>query len=420
MAHPGIHFQLFHQERLLHEFPTAKAPAERAAQILGKDLAGRLRPFASESPSLRLHGLAGPPDIQRANSQSVFLYVNGRPVADRLAGRAVAAAYDSAVPRGRFPVVVLFLDIPPDLVDVNVHPTKREVRFRSPGEVLSAVSETIRKAVENPIARRAPDPAVPPGPFREPAAETVSFREPQLPWPDSGGGFPSGRVPPPPVQASFFPPPAGASTRLEGPDDRSPASAPSSEPSFSALAVLGQAANTYILLEAPDGIVFLDQHAAHERILFDALSSASRTEPAQRLLRAAVVDLLPKEAARLRRLLDELAGLGFDVEPFGGDSFVIHAVPAALAAIPPDSLLREVLESVPEASRPHGIELLAALARTAACHQAVRAGQRLKTEEIRRLLESLDRTRISATCPHGRPLWFKLTFAEIARLFHRT
>jgi len=425
MAHPEIHFQLFHQDRLLHDFPRAGTAAERAAQILGADLAARLKPFAAESPSLRIHGLASPPDVQRANSQYVFLYVNGRPVTDRMASRAVAVAYDSALPRGRFPVVVLFMEIPPDLVDVNVHPTKREVRFRSPGEVLAAVSETIRGAFENPASRSIPAPASA-APFRIPSApdasagKTASFREAQVPWTGAGGGHIPGRFPLSPVQASFFPAPASSPPEMERPSDAASPPVQNLDPSFSALAVIGQAANAYILLEAPDGVVFVDQHAAHERIIFDALSAAASTEPAQRLLRSAIADFLPKEAARLRRLLGELSGLGFDVEPFGGDSFVIHAVPSALAGIPPEILLREVLESVPEPSRALRSELLAGLSRTAACHQAIRAGQKLKNEEIRRLLESLDRTPISATCPHGRPLWFKLTFAEIARLFHRT
>lgn len=427
LAHPGVHFQLFHQEKLIHDLPRSSSVEERAARILGADLALRLRRFTAGNPTLQVHGLASPPDIQRINSQYVFLFVNGRPISDRMVSRAVAAAYDSTLPRGRFPVVVLFLEVPPELVDVNVHPTKGEVRFRNPGEILATVSETIRRSLENPAARTSATPAVstgsPPASGRSGGqpAEPAAFREPQPPWAAPGGGArwegPSARM----VQASFFPSAAPSRQETEGSARETVSPDRGSDPAFSTLPVIGRAANAYILLEAPDGIVFIDQHAAHERILFDALSGAATgAEPAQRLLQPAILDLLPGEAARLRRLTAELAGLGFDVEPFGGDSFVIHSVPSALAGIPPETLLREALESISESSRTPGSELLAGLSKSAACHRAVRAGQRLDGREVRLLLESLDRTRISATCPHGRPLWFKLAFSEIAKSFHRT
>ena len=433
LAHPAVHLQLFHQERLIHDLPRSSSVEERAARILGAELAARLRSFDAGNPSLHIHGLASPPDIQRVNAQYVFLFVNGRPVSDRMVSRAIAAAYDSTLPRGRFPVVVLFLEVPPELVDVNVHPTKGEVRFRNPGEVLASVSETIRRSLENPAARRGPAPAptdsppagptgFTPAPAPAPAHEGHgAFGELQAPWTAPTRGTRWEGPPVRMVQASFFPPAAPDGHEAEG---AAPGPAPpdrTADPPFSTLPVIGRAANAYILLEAPDGVIFIDQHAAHERILFDALTGAAAgAEPAQRLLRPVVLDLLPGEAARLRRLTGELAGLGFDVEPFGGDSFVIHSVPSALAGLPPETLLREALESVPESSRTPGSELLAGLSRSAACHRAVRAGQRLEDQEVRRLLESLDRTRISATCPHGRPLWFKLTLSEIARSFHRT
>ncbi len=164
----------------------------------------------------------------------------------------------------------------------------------------------------------------------------------------------------------------------------------------------------------------IDQHAAHERIIYDRLSSSSSREPAQRLVRSVVVELLPREAATLRQWLSHLKVLGFEIEPFGGDSFVVHSVPAVLDDCSPEALLRDLLESASEDVHSPQWSLLYELAKTAACHRAIKANQRLVIEEVRHLLQTLDRTQIAATCPHGRPLWFKLTYDEIARLFHRT
>lgn len=481
LANPGVHLQLFHQERQIYDFPRASSPRERAAQVLGSDLSAKLKPFESEGASFRLRGFASSPDVQRTNAQSLFIFVNGRPVFDRMVNRAVLNAYDSVIPKGKYPAVILFLEIPPDSVDVNVHPTKREVRFRSPGEVLVATTDAIRGTFRNPQAARsadipgvlhstapiapagasipmsrvAPDqgdlrgdlqPATSPEP-RPPArfapAEASSsappdraprpqaFHEVQKPFPGAAlrdRPMAPSSIPLAPRQTGLFPAPGAPLSAGEAsaapvgsasePDSRA---APDRGPLFSSFAVIGQAGNSYILLEAPDGLILIDQHAAHERILYDRLESLPPGEASQRLLRSAVVNLLPKEAAKLRRILGALSQAGFEAEPFGGDSFVVHAVPAPLADIPPEILLREVLDSHPDHPGTAGRhEMLEGLARTAACHAAVKAGQKLSREEIRRLLEELDASPVSATCPHGRPLWHKLAFTEIARFFQRT
>lgn len=195
---------------------------------------------------------------------------------------------------------------------------------------------------------------------------------------------------------------------------------PSGLPSFSKLPVVGQIADSYLLLEAPDGLIIIDQHAAHERIIYDRLTSASRgREPSQRLTQSIVLDFLPREAAMLRRWIDRLSELGFEMEPFGGESFVIYAVPAALGEYSPDLLIGEMLKASHEDEDAPRLDILAGLAKTAACHSAIRAGQKLRLEEIRSLLASLDATPNPSTCPHGRPLWHKLTREEIGRFFQR-
>lgn len=421
LAHPDIHFQLSRDGRTHYDFPRARDFAGRAAQVLGTEIMRKLKPFSREIPSLKLFGLAGVPELQRTNGQYIFSYINGRPVWDRTLNYAIISAYDTLMPKGRFPVVVLFMDISPQLVDVNVHPTKREVRFRDPGEIMQEVRNAIRERVSVTLGCVGAQSDLP--------LERVAFsngqsaQERQMLLRERMERLNAGECPQPPGQIMAPPLCFPSSQDLQPGEGETPLplqECSATSLSFSSLPVLGQLANAYILLEAPDGLVFLDQHAAHERILYDRLASDGSREPAQRLTQSAVLDLLPREAATLRRWLDRLSAIGFEIEPFGGDSFVIHAVPAALGDRSPESLIREMLQHAFEEEDSPRSDILSRLAKTAACHSAVRAGQRLLIEEIRALLERLDRTPVSATCPHGRPLWFKLTHAEIARMFHRT
>jgi DNA mismatch repair protein MutL len=188
---------------------------------------------------------------------------------------------------------------------------------------------------------------------------------------------------------------------------------------FSNLHLIGQLANSFILLEAPDGLVVIDQHAAHERIVFNSLSKKTQTA-SQLLTRPVVVDLLPKEAVLLKGILPSLRDIGFDIEPFGGASFAVHALPAILSEIKPEEILRDYLRYAEEECPATEGEILLGLARTASCHGSVRAGRRLKTEEIRSLLAMLDSADAPFTCPHGRPLSYKLTYEQIYRFFKRS
>jgi DNA mismatch repair protein MutL len=191
------------------------------------------------------------------------------------------------------------------------------------------------------------------------------------------------------------------------------------ELTYSNLPVIGQLGNSFILLEAQDGLVIIDQHAAHERILFNSLNA--RTKHAGQLLtRPAIVDLLPKEALTLKKLTCSLSEFGFEIEPFGGSSFAIHAVPASLSGHKPEEILRDFLRFAEDECPTTQSEILSGLAKVASCHGAVRAGQKLRREEITHLLQSLDETRTPFTCPHGRPLSFKITYDQIFRFFKRT
>jgi DNA mismatch repair protein MutL len=430
LANPEVHFRAIHQDRQLYDFPPVKDRMERAGQVLGTSILSKLRPFQAETEQLKIHGLMSSPDVQRPGTGHLFAYVNGRAVWDRLLNRAILSAYETVIAKGKFPIVVIFVEIPPALVDVNVHPTKREIRFRNPGAVMELVRETLRAALEGSMIPGSLKDLRPATPFPTEVSASRSRYTWETQVPMGSGSRPSSQPQPKfsPFQMDAFRSPAqddpssadlGATQEGLAPQALS-GSLIDAEPSFSCLPFLGQLANSYLLLEAQDGLIIIDQHAAHERIIYDRLASDSTKEPAQRLVRSVVLELLPREAAKLRRWVHHLNHLGFEIEPFGGDTYVVHAVPAVLGDCPADGLIRDLLESALEDEQSPRWDLSKELAKAAACHRAIKANQKLIIDEVRLLLQTLDRTRIATTCPHGRPIWLKLGYDEIARLFHRT
>ena len=422
LAHPQVHFQLNHPGRRSYDFPKSADLAQRAAQVLGHQTARALIPVEAEGSTVRIRGLLGPPELHRSNTRSLFLFVNHRPVKDKLLHHALLSAYDTLVPKGRYPVAVLFVDLPPELVDVNVHPTKREVRFRRPSQVLEAVRGAAGEALSRTRRAGWNRPLADPRQLLD-STRPYLLRETQTtPSPAFAAEAPA------PAKGEEPPAPDFKGAQMSFPGTDSPTGLSRREPeneaegsglAFSNLRILGQLAASYILLEAPDGLVIIDQHAAHERICFDRLCERERPVLSQRLTRPAVVELLPLEAEALNRWLPELEASGFEIEPFGGHSFVVHAVPAVLGGVDPAEILRTAAEATPRDEKAPKLDLLSRLAKTAACHGSVRAGQKLSHDEIRRLLEDLDRSRLPGTCPHGRPLWWKISTKEIERYFHR-
>lgn len=422
LSHPSVHFQMSHENRSVFAFDQTGSLFDRVSQVLGADLTETLNDFAVAAPPIDLHGFVARPQVQKSNSRSMFIFVNGRPVWDRILNQSVLRAYDSLLPKGKYPVVVLFLSMPPELVDVNVHPTKREIRLHSPGPVMETIQRVLRKA----LARTPHDVATYGSgqPFGAgggtPPKFVQTIRELRVDFEKDA----EHRALPDKIEVprqTVLPTGYTAALEIEKDAEREAQQQVYDKIRFSCLPILGQLANTYLLLEAPDGLLLVDQHAAHERILYDRLSSSSPGETGrQRLTRSLVLELAPREAAILRTWLDTLLHAGFEIEPFGPNSFILQAIPAALGDIPVETLLREVLESAEEEQRSPRWDFLADLAKTAACHSAIRAGQRLQRAEIIHLLEAMDRTAIPMTCPHGRPLWCKLTHTEIARFFHRT
>ena len=421
LANPHIHLQLQSREKVLSDHLKCEGLLQRATQVLGFETAGSLSSIDFEKNGITVSGFLAPPDVQRSNSQSLFLYVNGRAVWDRLLQRAVLTAYEALIPRGKFPVCALFVGISAAQVDVNVHPAKREIRFRNPGEVISVV----RAALLQALSAIRPKPS---GFWRQEggifqkkqAAPWVGIAsEGQAPFAPTSRSLPRAAPGPPSFRHAFAqapPEPDILSEGQAGPPVQ--ANMEAATFAFSSLNLIGQLANSFILLEAPDGLVLIDQHAAHERIVFSTLSK-KKTKAAQLLTRPVVVDLLPKEAVLLKSLAPSLRDFGFEIEPFGGSSFAVHAVPATLSDFKPEEILRDYLRYAEEECPANESEILLGLARVASCHGSVRAGCRLKTEEIKRLLEALDAIDTPFTCPHGRPLSYTLKYEQIFRFFKR-
>lgn len=434
LANPQIHLQLQSQEKLLCDHLRCDGLLHRATQVLGPDIARSLTSIDFEKNGISVSGFLAPPDVQRTNSQSLFLYVNGRAVWDRLLQRAVLTAYEALIPRGKYPVAVIFVGISTAEVDVNVHPAKREIRFRNPGEVISIVRAALFEALSAIRPKSYGFSRYEGGIFekRQTAAHLGMASEGQAPF--ESGSLSQRNVEPAkdfirgqagfigPAKSFRHPSSCISTTRdVSGGAPYPPVQGEMDAGAFaySNLNLLGQLANSFILLEAPDGLVLIDQHAAHERIVFNGLSK-KKTKAAQLLARPAVVDLLPKEAVMLKGLVPSLRDLGFEIEPFGGSSFAIHAVPASLSEFKPEQILRDYLRYAEEECPADEGEIQLGLARVASCHGSVRAGHRLKTEEIKHLLEMLDSIDTPFTCPHGRPLSYTLTYEQIFRLFKRS
>jgi DNA mismatch repair protein MutL len=402
LALPAVHFDVRRDEREALHWPAAADPLARIAAVLGEREAGALVPGGRDAGDLALEAFVSRPDQHRATGSGIHLFVNARPVRDRLLRHALLEVYRDLLPRGRFPTAALFLRVAAGGVDVNVHPAKWEVRFADPRAVHRLVTATVGEA----LSRRA--------------------------WLGAGGGatsHPVSRVaeePPPSTRPSDW---LFASPRDPVPIGAAPvAPLPASRPfRFGELRVLGQLHGTYLLLEAKDGLLLVDQHAAHERVLYESLRAAWREAgvPRQALLVPETLELEPAAQAALVERSEEVAALGYEVEPFGAGAVVVRAVPALLAERDPLGGLRGLAEQLAEGelalprAGSRWLDAADRLFASLACHSARRAGDALVPAEQRALADALDAIPWAPTCPHGRPVAVPIATAEIARRFGR-
>jgi DNA mismatch repair protein MutL len=421
MARPDVALSLTLDGRTALDLPAESASSSEAvghqkgegslrrlSRIMGREFADNAVPVETGREGLKLSGFAGVPTYNRANAQMQFLFVNGRPVRDKLLIGAVRGAYADFLARDRHPALALFLDCDPAFVDVNVHPAKTEVRFRDAGLVRGLIVSALKHAIHQAghqasttvaseaLAALKPhsgyeyQPALPVEPYRAPAAY------------DASRSF----------QSPFAP-----AARVE-PTEPSPAE----EVSTPLGAARAQLHETYIVAQTGDGIVIVDQHAAHERLTYERMKKQMEEGGIARqpLLVPEVVDLDPAEATRIVSRAAELAELGLMVEAFGPDAVLVRETPAMLGQMDVKGLLRDLADDIAETGAALSLkERLEHVAATLACHTSVRSGRRLTADEMNALLREMERTPHSGQCNHGRPTYVELKLADIEKLFGR-
>jgi DNA mismatch repair protein MutL len=436
MAHEAVGFSLTSGERNLLRLPPAhgdlfEARLARLEAIMKSDFAANALRVDAEREGVRLTGYAGLPTFNRGTAQLQYLFVNGRPVRDKLLTGAVRGAYMDFLARNRHPVVALFLEIDPALVDVNVHPAKTEVRFRDSGLVRGLIVGALRQALaaaghrasttvaqsalgalhpEERVGMAAPaGPAAQPGGWRDnapawaPASALQAHAAAQAPH----AGTPQGDW------GDTF----GRSARVE------PEAEAAGDLQSRPLGVArGQLHETYVVAQTADGIVIVDQHAAHERLVYERMKEAMAANGLTRqiLLIPEVVELDGDAADRLARRADELAELGFILEKFGDGAVVVRETPSVLGELNVAGLVRDLADDLTELDEALSLkERLEDVCGTIACHGSVRSGRRLTSEEMNALLREMEATPHSGQCNHGRPTYVELKLADIERLFGR-
>ena len=423
MARPDIGFTLEHQGRKAIAVQAGETGPERVAALTSRDLRANSVGVDLQREDIRLTGVAGLPTYNRGVADHQFLFVNGRPVKDRLLVGAVRGAYAEMLARDRHPVVALFIDMPPELVDVNVHPAKTEVRFREPAMIRGMIVSGLRKALDEGGFRAVQRPA-----------ESALGRwqsEPVAPDPQSSIFTSQGR-------AAVAQQPYPSSVRddhndfagLDSHEDLAPlmgraeeASAPVPEAGRYPLGIArGQVAKTYIVAEAADGLVIVDQHAAHERLVLERMRKAVEggTVASQALLMAEVVELDENACDRLEARVAELSDFGLELERFGPTAMLVRATPAMLGSGDVRELVTDLADELGAYDQALSLkERVDHVASTMACHGSVRAGRVLSVAEMNALLREMEVTPHSGQCNHGRPTWVKLALEDVEKLFGR-
>lgn len=455
LVRPDVHLEIRRDDRKATIWPACDDLRDRVAMILSEDDAAALIEVEDESPAAHVRAFVSGPEHTRRNAQSLYLFVNGRPVRDRLLRHALIEAYRDVLPRGRFPVGVLYLEVPPETVDVNVHPAKWEVRFVDP----QAIHRAIRHAVREAMASRswlggvqAPSSAVrdrgaaaPTGGAWHGGGASQGAPRASAPTADDwifagaldragaagvesadrvGEGAPDGPTTrgamPPPTAAAGEPPATRATT---GSDAEPPV------PRFGALPLLGQLRASYLLAETGDGLLVIDQHAAHERVLYERLRAGWLASGVARqgLLTPLTIELPPADVAALVDAPELVARLGFEIDAFGDDAVLVRAIPAEATGQDVGQLVVELAAALADVEGGDEADVSATrwlpsvdrLFATMACHAARRFGDRLPPEEQRAILEGLDTIPWAPTCPHGRPVAILVSHDDLELRFRR-
>ncbi|NWG54372.1 MAG: DNA mismatch repair endonuclease MutL [Hydrogenophilaceae bacterium] len=430
MARPDVAFTLESEGRALFRVnaeadPHNEGRRRRLAAVLGAEFAPNSIALDQQRGAVRLTGFAGLPTFHRGTREYQHLFVNGRPVKDKLIVGAVRAAYQDLLARDRHPVVALFIDLPPEEVDQNVHPAKTEVRFRDAALVRGLIVGALQHALAGAGHRAstttagaalgairpqfAPQQALRAWQAAETALTEFQFDAPsgRVEW--SAGPWPANN----PNESGSIDSAAGAAPALHNDSDAV---------FFPLGAARAQLHETYIVAQTEDGIVIVDQHAAHERLVYERMKAllAAGGVPRQALLIPEVVELDPAEAEQLLARADELSELGLVVEGFGAGAVLVRETPALLGQVDAKGLLKDLVDDIAELGEAHALkEQLEEVCSSMACRGSVRAGRRLTADEMNALLRQMEATPFSGQCNHGRPTYVELKLADIERLFGR-
>lgn len=448
LANPGVQFRFMNNGRELlnvHPVTDEYSLKKRLSTVFGKDFLDNCLELSANHEPITVRGWLGLPTLNRANSGGQHFFVNGRPVKDKVLHNVARTAYRDLMARDRFPVLAVFVDLPPEDVDVNVHPAKTEIRFRHQGMVRGVLVNTLKEALtemgcrtyqpEAPEASAHRPPYAPLEPDRvnlpERAARPVAYAA----SPGLSSGAPPSLPPMPPLIAGV---PDGFSEGREEYQSDLPLTetawtgereiTPERTPEETAVTAgplgyaLAQAHNAYIVAQTPEGVVLVDQHAAHERIVYEQLKCAfdEQTLERQLLLIPEVLELSPADADRVLGHLETLESLGVSVEAFGEHAFVIRGIPALLAGGQAKELVMDLVDDLEEFGGSEALETARnQVLTTMSCHGSVRSGRPMKLQEMNALLRQIEKTLFSGQCGHGRPTYVQLSLGEIEKLFGR-
>ncbi len=471
LAHPDKHFELHSATNAMLVAPPVAGYGERVYQVFGKDVLDQLIPIAALQPlsriglpqpppwrrkedegpkdlgEVRIHGFVSKPEIQKLNRNSIYIFVNGRLIRDRLVQHAITEAYRNILPPTVFPVVLLFLEMPSAEVDVNVHPSKTEVRFRQQSILHDFVRDSVRAVLmkARPVpqfvseihAHPTASPSLTPG-AHERGQAAAAWRS--LYQPAESGGFVLQAPVMPPLNERFQ---FQGGIAVEGnaavslarvaevvPDDGcTPALADGPEapsqlaPSLASLKPLGQIRESFILAVNSEGLWIIDQHVAHERVLFERVlkQRAAKGVESQRLLMPLILELTPAQQAVFSEISDELARNGFEAEPFGARSVAVKVAPAGVDGPQVEHMLHELLEQLSHEDQKLNLEAIRTrIAASIACHAAIKVNMPLEQNKMEWLLSELAKTECPMSCPHGRPVVLRYSLKDIQKAFKRT
>lgn len=410
LAYPQVRFKIMDGKQVTLQ--TAGDGDRRAifAALYGVEVAKQMLEVMTSEEGLSLTGFISPVSLTRSNRREITFFINGRWVQEISLNSALLQAYHTLLMVGRYPLTALFLDMAPEDVDVNVHPTKAEVRFRAQDKVFSFVQRSVRKA----LLAYTPVPSV------SPQMWGSRSRDEELPRRQVGIDWSIGHD----TELTMDDGPLTIENTRQSVESESPSSAVHGQSSFAGVPLLhliGQIGATYLVAEGPDGLYLIDQHAAHERVLFEKLMAQheNKSIPSQSLLTPEIVTLPPQSAKILTDQLPFLNHFGFEVEEFGTNTFQVRAMPMLFAGGSPSMALKALVEDFEEDERPLQAEVEARLAARVCKRLAVKAGQTLTSEEQRSLLSDLEACQSPRTCPHGRPTMIHLTVDMLERQFGR-